>query len=80
MFQKLDIRYLWIILLISKASLLCKAMYTRHMIGYSLPIYAKMQLMTLILVQRHTMVKSNVTAPEVDGYEPMINNSHGVFH
>ena len=60
--------------------MLCKAMYTWPMIGYSVPFYAKMHLMTFDLVQRHRKVKSNVTAPEVDGYVPMINNSHGVFH
>ena len=53
-----------------------------HMIGYSLSFYAKMHLLTFDLVQRQRKVKSNVTAPEVDGYGygPMINNSHGVFH
>ena len=60
--------------------MLCKAMYTWHMLGYSLPFHAKMHLMTFDLVQGHRKVKSNVTAPEVDGYGPMINNSHGVFH
>ena len=55
-------------------------MYTWYMIGYSLPFYAKMHVMTFDLVQRQRKVKSNVTAPDVDGYGPMINNSHGVFH
>ena len=55
-------------------------MYTLPMIGYSLPFYAKIHLMTFDLVQKHEKVKSNVTAPEVDGYGPVINNNHGVFH
>ena len=60
--------------------MLCKAMYTWHMVGYSLPLYTKIHLMTFDLVQKHRKVKSNVTALEDDGYGPMINNSHGVFH
>ena len=55
-------------------------MYIWPMIGYSPPFYAKMHLMTFDLVQKPRKVKSNVTAPEVDAYGPMINNSHGVFH
>ena len=55
-------------------------MYTWHMIGNSLPFYAKTHLMTFDFVQSHRKVKSNVAAPEVDGYGPMINNSHSVFH
>ena len=50
------------------------------MIGYSLLFYAKMHLLTFELVQRQRKVKSDVTAPEVDGYGSMINDSYGIFH
>ena len=39
-----------------------------------------MNLLNFALVQRQRKVKSGGTAPEVDGYEPLINNSHGAFH
>ena len=39
-----------------------------------------MHWMTRDLVQRHKKVKSNVTAPDVDGYGPMISDSHGVIN
>ena len=51
-----------------------------HCLSFFSAILCEMHLMTFGLVQRHRNVKSNVTAPEVDGYRPMINNSHGVFH
>ena len=55
-------------------------MYTWHTTGSLCHFMQKMHLISFDLVQRHRKVKSNVTAPEVDGYGPMINNSHGVFH
>ena len=39
-----------------------------------------MNLLTFDLVQRQRKVKSGGTAPEVDGYGPLINNRHGAFH
>ena len=44
-------------------------MYTLRTICYSLPFYAKMHWMTFDLVQGHREVKSNLTAPEVDGMD-----------
>ena len=39
-----------------------------------------MHLLTFDLVQRQRNVKSSDTAPEVDGYVPLINNNYDAFH
>ena len=50
-----------------------------YMIGYSVILCKNVLKLTFDLVRRQRKVKSSVTAPEVDGYGPMINNGHGVF-
>ena len=60
--------------------MLVKGIYTWHIIGYRPSVYAKMHVLIFDLVQRQRKVKSGGTAPEVDGYGPLINNSYGAFH
>ena len=59
--------------------MLVKAIYIWHIICYLPSFYVKMHVLTFDLVQRQRKVKSGGTAPEDDGYEPLINNSHGGF-
>ena len=62
--------------------MLVKAIYIWHIhvIGYLPSFYGKMHLLTFDLVQTQGKVKSGGTAPEVDGYGPLINSNHGAFH
>ena len=59
--------------------MLVKAIYTWHIISYFPSVYTKMNLLTFDLVQSQRIVKSGGTTPEVDGYGPLNNNSHGAF-
>ena len=60
--------------------MLVKSIYIWLIIGYLPSFYTKMHLLTFDFVQRQRKVKSGCIAHEVDGYGPLINNSHGAFH
>ena len=51
------------------------------MIVYRPSVYVKMHLLTFDLVHLQRKVKSSGTAPDIDGYGPLIfNDSYGAFH